>query len=122
VASGVNNAVSRAAGLLAIAAFGAVLAQAFEPHLRDALAQSQLPRDVSDAVLAQRQKLAAIAPPNGAASAVAARVHAVVGAAFVAGFRAVMAVSAGLAAASALCAWWLIEDRPTSTDSEGRTP
>ena len=122
VASGVNNAVSRAAGLLAIAAFGAVLAQVFEPHLRDALAQAQLPRDVSDAVLAQRHKLAAIAPPDGAASAVAARVHAVVGDAFVAGFRAVMFVSAGLAAASALCAWWLIEYRPASPDSEGRTP
>ena len=122
VASGVNNAVSRAAGLLAIAAFGAVLAQVFEPRLHDALAQARLPQDVMDAVLAQRHKLAAIAPPAGAASAVADRVHAAVGEAFVAGFRAVMAVSAALAAASALCAWWLIADRPASPDPKGRTP
>jgi EmrB/QacA subfamily drug resistance transporter len=122
VASGVNNAVSRAAGLLAIAALGVVLAQVFEPRLHDALAQARLPRDVADAVLAQRHKLAAIAPPAGAASAVAARVHDAVGAAFVAGFRAVMFVSAGLAAASAACAWWLIADRPAATDSKGRTP
>ena len=122
VASGVNNAVSRAAGLLAIAALGAVLARVFEPGLRDALAQAQLPPGVSDAVLAQRHKLAAIVPPAGAASAVAAQVHAAVGAAFVAGFRAVMLVAAGLAAASALCAWWLIADRKPAPASKGRTP
>jgi len=122
VASGVNNAVSRAAGLLAIAALGVVLAQVFEPRLHDALAQARLPQDVTDAVLAQRHKLAAIAPPAGAASAVAARVHDAVGAAFVAGFRAVMFVSAALAAASAACAWWLIADRPAAPESKGRTP
>jgi len=122
VASGVNNAVSRAAGLLAIAALGAVLAQVFEPRLQDALAQSHLPPGVSDAVFAQRHKLAAIVPPAGATPAVAAQVRAVVGAAFVAGFRAVMLVAAGLAAASALCAWWLISDRPPAPDSKGRTP
>ena len=122
VASGVNNAVSRAAGLLAIAAFGVVLAQVFEPRLQDALAQARLPPGVADAVMAQRHKLAAIAPPAGAASAVATRVHAAVGEAFVAGFRAVMFVSAGLAAASALCAWWFIADRPNPPDSKGRTP
>jgi predicted MFS family arabinose efflux permease len=122
VASGVNNAVSRAAGLLAIAALGAVLAQVFEPRLQDALAQSHLPPGVSDAVLTQRHKLAAIVPPAGTTPAVAAQVRAAVGAAFVAGFRAVMLAAAGLAAASALCAWWLISDRPPSPASKGRTP
>ncbi|HEY9023849.1 MAG TPA: MFS transporter, partial [Burkholderiaceae bacterium] len=122
VASGVNNAVSRAAGLLAIAALGAVLAHVFEPRLQEALAQARLPADIANAVVAQRHKLAAIAPPEGAASAVAAQVHAAVSAAFVAGFRAVMLVAAALAAGSALCAWWLISDRPPSPDSKGRTP
>jgi EmrB/QacA subfamily drug resistance transporter len=122
VASGVNNAVSRAAGLLAIAAFGAVLAQVFEVRLHDALSQAHVPRDVADAVFAQRQRLAAIAPPPDAASAVAAQVHAAVGEAFVAGFRAVMLVSAALAAASALCAGWLIADRPAAPDSKGPPP
>ena len=110
-ASGVNNAVSRAAGLLAIAALGAVLAHVFDARLRDALAHAGVPRDLADAVYAQRSKLAAIAAPDGAASAVSAQVHRAVGTAFVAGFRAVMAVAAGLALASSACAWFMIEGR-----------
>ena len=114
-ASGINNAVSRAAGLLAIAALGAVLAHVFEARLRDALPASGLPHEVADAVLQQRHKLGAIAAPAGAASAVAAQVHRVVGEAFVAGFRAVMAIGAALAAASSLCAFALIGRRPSPT-------
>jgi EmrB/QacA subfamily drug resistance transporter len=110
-ASGVNNAVSRAAGLLAIAALGVVLTQVFETRLHDALNDSTLTRDVAEAVYAQRHKLAAIVPPDGAASAVALQIHAVVGNAFVAGFRAAMLVSSGLALVSALSAWWLIGGR-----------
>jgi EmrB/QacA subfamily drug resistance transporter len=118
-ASGVNNAVSRAAGLLAIAALGAVLAQVFEARLHDALAHAQLPAGMADAIDAQHGKLGAIAPPEGAASAVATQVRAAVGHAFVAGFRAAMLVSAGLALASAASAWWLIPGRRPDPDSKG---
>ncbi len=125
-ASGVNNAVSRAAGLLAIAALGAVLAQVFAAHLREALdhavAASALPREVADAVFAQRSRLAAITPPEGAASAVAAQVHAAVGAAFVAGFRAVMAVGAALALASAASAWFMIDGRRPASPPHANDP
>jgi len=34
----------------------------------------------------------------------------------------VMFASAALAAASAACAWWLIEDRPRTDDSKGPAP
>ena len=118
-ASGVNNAVSRAAGLLAIAALGAVLAQVFEARLHDALAHAQLPASVADAIEAQRHKLGAIAPPAGAASTVAAQVRGAVGQAFVAGFRAAMLASAGLALAGALSAWWLISGRKPTPDLKG---
>jgi EmrB/QacA subfamily drug resistance transporter len=121
-ASGVNNAVSRAAGLLAIAALGAVLAQVFEPRLHDALSHARLPAGVADAVYAQRSRLGAIAPPAGAASAVAAQVRDAVGHAFVAGFRAAMLTSAALALASALSAWWLISGRKPQAASKGSPP
>lgn len=121
-ASGVNNAVSRAAGLLAIAALGAVLAQVFEARLHAAIAGSDLPRDVADAVWQQRHKLAAIAPPEGAAPGVAQQVHALVGNAFVAGFRLAMQVSATLAVASSLSAAWLISARLPSDAPKGTAP
>ena len=117
-ASGVNNAVSRAAGLLAIAALGVVLAHVFDARLHDALAHSSLPPAVAAAIEAQRHKLGAIAPPAGAASSVAAQVHEIVGGAFVDGFRAAMLTSAALALAGALSAWWLITGRK-NPDSKG---
>jgi hypothetical protein len=119
-ASGVNNAVSRAAGLLAIAALGVVLAHVFDARLHDALSHAGLPADVADDVFAQRRKLAAIAAPAGAASEVAAQVHRVVGEAFVAGFRTVMLIGAGLALASAISAWFLIDGRRAVHPKEGQ--
>ena len=118
-ASGVNNAVSRAAGLLAIAALGAVLAHVFQARLHDALAHANLPAGVADEIYGQRSKLAAIAAPANVASAVADQVHGLVGTAFVAGFRAVMLAGTGLALASALSAWWLIAGRQPLPDSKG---
>ena len=110
-ASGINNAVSRTAGLLAIAALGAVLAGVFDVQLHSRLAAAKLPADVAAQVEAQRHKLAAIAPPEGAAPAAAQQVKQAVGGAFVDGFRAVMLVSAGLALASAVSAWFMIAGR-----------
>jgi EmrB/QacA subfamily drug resistance transporter len=115
-ASGVNNAVSRAAGLLAIAAFGAVLAHVFEARLVDALDLSSLPREAAGHVLEQQRNLGAIAPPPGAPPAVAAEVHRVVAEVFVAGFRAVMWIAAALALASAGCAAWLISGAKPAPD------
>ena len=115
-ASGVNNAVSRVAGLLAIAALGALLAHVFDARLQAALADTRLPRDVADAVWQQRHKLAAIRAPAGAAADVASQVHALVGDAFVAGFRAAMLAGAALALASAASAAWLVAARRPATD------
>jgi EmrB/QacA subfamily drug resistance transporter len=95
-ASGVNNAVSRVAGLLAIAVFGIVLTQGFDAALRDGLA-SGVPADVVQSVMAQKARLAGIEVTNEAA-------RRAIDAAFVAGFRRVMLLSAGLALLSAISA------------------
>ena len=116
-ASGVNNAVSRVAALLAVAMFGGVLARAFQGSLDAALQAAQLPADLVNQVQAQRSRLAAIELPSGIDSAQAATVQRAVADAFVAGFRWVMAISAALAIASALAAALMITDRaqPSST-------
>lgn len=103
IASGVNNAVSRVAGLLAIAVFGALMVLVFEPHLRAGLEAARIPRETAEAIWQQRDRLAAIEVPAGAEAARAA-----VKEAFVAGYRWIMAVSAALALASAgVAALWI---------------
>jgi len=106
-ASGINNAVSRAAALLAIALFGVVLTRAFDIKLDDELAHLHVPADVLSSVMAQRQKLAGIVIPGGYPDTAAVK-HAV-GLSFVAGFRWVMLISAALALLSAISAWMMIQ-------------
>lgn len=115
IASGVNNAVSRTAAVLAIALFGLVTAAVFEAVLSTRLQAAGLPQGIVQEVLAQRDRLAAIQAPAGAGDAVHTAVVGAVGSAFVAGFRAVMAACAALALLSAFSAWRLIDRRPRRT-------
>jgi EmrB/QacA subfamily drug resistance transporter len=108
VASGINNGVSRVGGVLAIAVFGVVLAQGFGAHLDRALKQAAVSEGVREAVEEQKSKLADIAVPKGTERSEAARVRQAVERSYVAGFRRVMGVCAVLAAASAVCSWWMI--------------
>ena len=108
LASGVNNAVSRAAGLLAIALLGIVMHLAFDRALDQRAGALPVSAGVLAQLDAQRQKLAAIALPPSTPERERKLIQDAVAAAFVAGFRWVMCVSALLAACSALCAWYLI--------------
>lgn len=121
VASGVNNAVSRAAAVLAIAVFGAIMAWAFDTalagHLREMGASAQLTAFLEG----ERSKLAGAAIPPGADAATAAAVKRAVAESFVAGFRWVMLSSAALAVLSALSAWLMIRSTPPAAGgTDGR--
>jgi EmrB/QacA subfamily drug resistance transporter len=65
-ASGVNNAVARAAGLLAIALFGAVAVVIFSRELDRQLVARGASSSLRQAMQAQRLKLADARPPRGA--------------------------------------------------------
>jgi MFS family permease len=108
VASGVNNAVSRAAGLLAIAGFGVLMAHGFNHQLGESLQALSLPAGVADAVRQQQDRLAGIALPDSLDAALKPALQHAIGAAFVSGFRQVMAVCAALALLSGLSAAWMI--------------
>jgi EmrB/QacA subfamily drug resistance transporter len=107
-ASGVNNAVSRTAALLAIAVFGIVMNLAFNASLDRQLKALTMAPQKLHAVQAQRAKLAAIELPAQANGAERAALKNAIGHAYVSGFRWVMLLSAFLALGSALSAWLLI--------------
>ena len=119
-ASGINNAASRVAALLAVALFGIVMTLVFNSQLDGALAEADLPAAITDAVQTQREKLAAIELPGGIEPAARDSARQAISAAFVSGFRWIMVISALLCFASAVAAWLTIDGaRPASARRQG---
>ena len=100
-ASGVNNAVSRVAALLAIALLGIVMAYAFDRALEDRLGALSLLADAVQAVEQQRDKLGGIELPPGIEPPLRDALQRAIGESFVYGFRVMMILGAVLAFASA---------------------
>ncbi len=109
VASGINNAASRTAGVLAIAIFGVLALWAFNGELDRKLESLDVPEEVRVALDAQRSKLAGAEPPAGLSPQLSKAVEASIDEAFVAAFRMIMLIAAGLALASALSAALMID-------------
>jgi EmrB/QacA subfamily drug resistance transporter len=109
IASGINNAVSRAAGLLAIAILGLVMVGVFEASLTSHLSSVGLTSAQQQAIEAQKSKLAGIVPPHDVPGTQRAQVTAAVDDSFLAGFRIVMFIAAGMALASAAIAGAMVE-------------
>ena len=112
IASGVNNAVARTAGLLAITVLGIVMLHVFSGALDQRLAEYKLPSSASRSLQAQRTKLAAIAVPEDQDPATQQLIRGAIDESFVSGLRSIMAIGAVLAIASALTALTLIGTIP----------
>ena len=111
IASGVNNAVSRAAGLLAIAVLGIVILSVFNSALDSHLAALHLPPAIQQVIDMQRSRLVGITIASGVSNQVHTALERAIDESFVAGFRVVMLIAAALAAASALSSLLLIEGK-----------
>ena len=110
-ASGVNNAVARVAGVLAIAVFGIVMVRLFSSNLNRNLASASLSPAILQYVRSNEIKLAGLDLPSGLDANTTALIRVSISHAFVFGFRTVMLICAGLSLASAAVASLMIPAR-----------
>lgn len=116
VASGINNAVSRTAGLLAIAVLGVVMLQVFSKGLDQRLAALNVSDASRTAIYEQRIKLGGIdieaglsETPVQNSAGTRQSIDQAIKDSFVSGFRTIMLIAAAMAFASTLSTWLLIE-------------
>ncbi len=120
IASGINNAVSRTAGLIALAALGIVISGVFNSSLDSRLSTLHISPEVRSALDTQRDKLAAADIPKSVDAKAQAEIKRALDESFLDGFRLVMLIAAGLALASAVAAGVMVEGKgkPVPLDSE----
>jgi hypothetical protein len=107
-ASGINNAVSRVAGVLAIAVLGIVMVGAFAHRLNRTLASLSLPASVTEEIRSSEIKLADLPIPQELSPVTRSAIRKAVAEAFGFGFQVVMLICAALSIASSMAAWLLI--------------
>jgi EmrB/QacA subfamily drug resistance transporter len=107
-ASGINNAVARVAGLLAIAVFGVVMVTSFSDQLNRRLTTLQMPPDARANLQSNESSLAALKVPAGVDAATASAIETSILSSFVFSFRLVMWLCAALALLSSATAWRMI--------------
>jgi EmrB/QacA subfamily drug resistance transporter len=113
-ASGINNAVARVAGVLAIAVFGIAMLKVFGSQMNHSLAHLSVPAAAMRQLHAEEIKLAGLQIPPGLSPKTVTAIGESVKESFVFGFRIVMLACAGLSLASAAVAWLTIRK-----DTEG---
>jgi EmrB/QacA subfamily drug resistance transporter len=114
IASGINNAISRAAGLLAVAVFGIMVLHVFNRSLDSRLAALELPVRIKHSLDEERIKLAAAKPPEDIPLPLRETLRRTISESFVKGFRSVMLAGAALALVSGLISALLVSDRESS--------
>ncbi|MCU1286886.1 MAG: transporter [Acidobacteriales bacterium] len=107
-ASGINNAVARVSGLLAVAILGAVMVAAFGHKLHQQIRKAAVSPDVVASIEANHTRLAAIPIPENLDPDSKASVKRVIQDSFIFGFRIVTLTCAGLAVLSAGIAWMFV--------------
>lgn len=109
IASGISNAVARTASVLAIAVLGALALVSFSSGLERRAAELGLSAETRAALREEARRLADAAVPAGLDAAAAETAQLAIKEAFVATFRVIAVICAGLAWLSALMAALLVE-------------
>ncbi len=107
-ASGINNAVARIAGLLAIAVQGICVLAVFNMALDAHLTALHVSPAIRYALDAQREKLVGAEVPAGVGPVLHNELSRAIAESFVAGFHLAMLINAGLAFIGSLCAFMTV--------------
>ena len=111
-ASGVNNAISRVAALMAVAVLGAVVISIFAAGLNDTISASSLTREEQGQILSQSDKLGGITIPDSFDESARHLARTAIRESFIYSFRWAMVLSAGLALIGAIISWVTIHSPP----------
>jgi EmrB/QacA subfamily drug resistance transporter len=103
-ASGINNAVARVAGVLAIAVLGIAMVFAFRSHLNHSLARLNLPQAMLHEIQSNENRIGGLQAPAALDSETRQAVDGLIRDSFVYGFRVVILMCAGLCVVSAVMA------------------
>lgn len=109
-ASGVNNAISRIAGLLAIAIFGLVMTTIFNQKLIKGVKTYSIPTAIQQEIINQRSQLADIKTKNEYAQRLVQE-------SFIAGYKTILWIAVAMALASSLSAVLLIRGKVLDDDA-----
>ena len=121
VASGINNAVSRTAALLAVAVFGVLMLNAFNSSLAERLRAMPVSSEARAQLVGRSGDFVNLKIPDGVSGEMQTAIRQAVRESFIAGFRLVAYLAAGLAAASALASWLLITGKARRETEERRS-
>lgn len=111
LASGINNAASRLAGLVAVALLGIVLVASFNQGLDERVDVLELSPAASAALDAQRDHLAAAEIPAGLDAETGDRLKAIIADSYLDGFRLVILLAAAMSLLGGVTAWILIDGK-----------
>ena len=117
-ASGVNNAISRAAGLLAVAILGVLALTTFNTSLDQRLAPLDIPPNIQAQIDQERIKLAEAEVPENLSESTRITIQGAIAESFVVSFRWIAVISAFMALASAGVGFWMIHDESIKLKSE----
>src|SRR5205823_6020517 len=114
-ASGINNAVARVAGVLAIAVFGVVMVKVFAHSLERSLGTLHLDPQIAGKIRSNADQLGALGTTSFPNANNAAAVKSAISQAFILGFRAIVVLCAVLAVASAGMALAMVPRKAAQT-------
>jgi EmrB/QacA subfamily drug resistance transporter len=113
VASGINNATARVAGMLAVALLGAIAVGAFRSNLDMRLSDAQVPMQMRLALRAEASKLAEAQVPRMGDERERQQLTRILHESFVHSFRVLMLISSAIALLGAVCSAFTIRGAPS---------